>query len=182
MPFPSATHLAAAPGIRHPALCAHGRTSIMKWFTRELHTGHLSDDEYDGALTDYQVHRDALAGAAPEGVRQLLKTSLDDAQVQEWSVDLQVVVVRLLAGDLQRGYQFVSLTYRGAELIGATVDDLRSWSLNTEGELLSDEVELSGAGRYEHRLLFDPLGEFAVRFDSVEVVTAPANPANRRRA
>jgi hypothetical protein len=86
----------------------------MKRFTREWHTGQLSDEEYDGRLTEYQMHRDALAGVAPEGVCQLLKTSLDDAQLQE-------------------GYQFVSLTYRGAELIGATVDDLRRWSSTRRG-------------------------------------------------
>ena len=130
-------------GIRH---CSrHERVPMMKWFTRDWHTGQLSDEAYDSTLRDYQSYRDALAAVAPEGVRQLLEMSLDDAQVQAWSADPDVFAMRLLAGDLQRGYQFVSLAYRGAELIGATVDDLRTWSLKTRGEVLSDEVERIGA-------------------------------------
>jgi hypothetical protein len=154
----------------------------MKWFTRDWHTGQLSDEVYDTAFADYQSHRQALADVAPEGVRQLLNISLDDSQVQEWSVDLDVVAMRLLTGDLQCGYQFVSLTYQGAELIGATVDDLHNWSITTGGEVLSDEVEQAGPDRYEHRLLFHPQGEFGVRFDSVDVALAAADTSRRRRA
>jgi hypothetical protein len=86
-----------------------------------------------------------------------------------------------LAGDQQRGYERLTLLYDGAELVGATVDGLRTWRLTEPNvELVEDELDLSEDGRYEHRMLISPEGEIAVRFRSLAVTRHPAEPTERR--
>ncbi len=86
---------------------------------------------------------------------------------------------RLLIGDLQVGYEFVTVHYRRADLI-ASAAGLEALRLTDSGvEVLYDEVDI-GLGRPIHRILLWPEGELWVRFDEARVERTPAEPADRR--
>lgn len=62
------------------------------------------------------------------------------------------------------------------QLVGADVRWLNGWLDDPRTELLYDEVDVVDPGRFEHRHLLWPEGEFGVRFAEVSVVSAPASP------
>lgn len=167
--------------IRHYARVS-GPDSIMKWFTRTWHDGGLGDAEFEAAVPSYKAHVDAIRPSLSIDVQGLLDLNLHDGQVQEWSLDDHRFSWRLLVGDLQRGYSYVTLTYADADLVGATVDDLQNWALTRRGELVSDELDRTSDGRNEHRFLFWPEGEFGLQFSSATTEIVAAAPQNRRRA
>jgi hypothetical protein len=124
---------------------------VMRWFSREYVTGGLSDDEW-ARREDYSRHLNAIGSELGDGAEELIATvQLHDAQVQEWGTRDGDFQLRVLTGDLQRGYEELTLVYRDAELIGAAVDDFNAWRLDQPGvELVEDEVDITGDGRYEH--------------------------------
>jgi hypothetical protein len=153
---------------------------VMKWFDRELRG--LDDAEWNQRRADYATHLDTIRADLADGAEELIASvNLHDAQVQEWACAERVFTLRVLAGDRQSGYEVVTLRYDDAELHGASADDLARWRLTERGvELIEDEVDLSPGGRYEHRLLVWPDGEFAIRFGAVRVTSEPAEPSERR--
>lgn len=108
--------------------------------------------------------------------------SLHDGQVAEWSYEPGVVLsVRILVGDLQRGYEWLTLSYSGATLSGATEDDLSRWWPVDElaTEIVEEELAIVGE-LYEHRMLLWPQGEVGVMFKSLSVERMAATPDERR--
>ena len=61
---------------------------------------------------------------------------------------------------------------------GADVRGLESWLGDPRTELLHDVVDIIAHGRFEHRHLVWPDGEFAVRFSDI---TIDAEPRSRSR-
>jgi len=155
----------------------------MKWFTRSWSRGELDDEESHRRLSDYQRHLKSIAADLDNGAEQLASSvNLHDAQVKVCDLEEGGSLrLRLLAGDLQQGYEWLTLIYEGADLLGANSDELRTWRLTDRGaELLYDEIDLSEDARYEHRILVWPQGEFGVRFRSVRVDREPAAPSDGR--
>ncbi len=154
---------------------------VMRWFTHEWHDSELSETQIDAAIKDYATHLADLTPHLPADVRTLAALYLHDAQVQEWTSDETSFSWRLLIGDLQRDYEFAAITYHDAELIGAGAAGLRDARLTDDPvELLSDEIDITADGTYEHRFHLYPGHEFGVRFASVTVHLSPASGGDRR--
>lgn len=151
----------------------------MQWFTREWRDGALSDEEWQQRLDDYVLHTAALRPDLPLDQAWLLDQDLHDGQVQSWRESDGQFSWVLLTGDLERGYRLTSLHYLDAHLIGADTEDLDELLLGSRSELLYDEVSQVG-DILEHRFLFDPSGEFGVRFRRASVSYAPADSTMRR--
>lgn len=155
----------------------------MRWFDRDFVTCGLSDDEWQERQESFNAH---LAGIRPRlasGAEQLLGTvSLHDGQVATWSYEPGVsLTVRVLVGDLQKGYEWLRLGYSGATLIDTTEADLHRWWKADElaTEIIEEEVDIAGE-HFEHRMLLWPEGEVAVRFRGLTVERSSASPNERR--
>lgn len=155
---------------------------VMRWFTREWATSVLDNDESERRAADYQQHVEAIRPHLQGGAEQLSYLDLHDAQVRSCDLtDHDALRLHVLVGDLQRGYEWVSLRYDEAQLVGATIDDIRGWRITEPGvELLYDEIDVADNGRYEHRILVWPDGEFGIRFKSLRLTRDPAPPSDRR--
>ena len=154
----------------------------MRWFDRAYVSGELDDDEWPARPARYAAHLDSIRGQLGDGAELLVGLNLHDGQVAEWSyVEGNGFTMRLLAGDLQVGYTWHTLTYLGASLIGATTDQLGRWLTTGQdgSEILAGEVSIADDGTYEHRLLLTE-GEFGIRFSSLELSSVSA-PASERR-
>jgi hypothetical protein len=68
------------------------------------------------------------------------------------------------------------------ELFGATEQQIARWLGDGRTELLFQEVDVAPDGRFEHRHLLRPEGEFGVRFADIAVDSMPATAADYDRA
>lgn len=151
----------------------------VKWFSHDWHMGQLSDTQTEEVQRDYAAHEQRLRPVVPAGVLDLLDLSVHDAQVQSVLLGEGQFTWRLLVGDLQRGYEFATLTYFDAEVVGGA-DDLAALDLSPEGaELLYDELDLVADGRFIHRVLVWPEGEVWIRFTDLRLELTPADPSDR---
>lgn len=151
----------------------------VKWFTRDWAGGRLSDKQFEDVQQDYAAHVESLRARAPE-LADILDLDVHDGQVREWGERPGGQFWwRLLVGDLQRGYEHATITYRQATVVGG-LDALVDLRLGApDAEALYDEVEAHRDGGHVHRVLFWPEGELWVRFTSIEVSRTPATPADR---
>jgi hypothetical protein len=156
----------------------------MRWFDRDFVTGGLSDDEWTARQASFAVHLAKIRPQLADGAEQLLASvHLHDGQVASWAYDPGTsFVMRVLTGDLQRGYEWLTLTYGDATLIDTTETDLRGWWSTDEipNEIIEEEVDRLADHRYEHRLLLWPDGEVGVQFRTLTVDRRPASPEDRR--
>jgi len=140
----------------------------------------MSDAQVEEVLRDYHRHVDDLRARLGDRPRALLDLNLHDGQVQSFILSPPSFTWRVLIGDLQRGYEFVSVRYDDAEVVGGQegLDDLK---LTEPGsEILYDELEELPEGRLIHRVLVWPEGEVWVRFSDVHIHHEPASPEARR--
>jgi hypothetical protein len=152
----------------------------VKWFSRDWHEGRLSDAQVEEVQREYAEHVDALRSRLTGGATALLDLDLHDGQVQAYAFAPDAFEWRILAGDLQRGYEFVTLRYDDAKLVSGR-DDVAELNLTGRGvELLYDELELLQDGRLVHRVLVWPEGEVWVRCSQINVEREPATPDARR--
>jgi hypothetical protein len=123
----------------------------MKWFSSAFRDGRMSDRAQDRTIRDYWRHLADLRRSAP-ALEDLAALNLHDAQVQCWDLTEEQFRWSLLIGDLQSGYQFAVVAYRGASLLGPDQQSLMSANLDTsaDAELLSDELDTRDDGRFEH--------------------------------
>lgn len=156
----------------------------MRWFDLDFISGGLSDDEWTARQIEYAAHLDSIRSRLADGTEQLLSAVyLHDGQVANWAYEPGVVfVMRVLTGDLQRGYEWLTLTYGDASLCDASEADLRRWwpAGDLPNEIVDEEVDLLADHSYEHRMLLWPEGVVSVRFRSLTVAREPADPADRR--
>ena len=156
----------------------------MQWFDREFVTGGLSDDEWTARQANFAAYLAEIRPQLADGAEQLLASvHLHDGQVAEWTYEPGVsFVMRVLAGDRQRGYEWLTLAYGDATLADTTEGDLRRWWNADEipNEIIEEEVDHLGDHRYEHRMLLGPDGEVAVQFSTLTVDREPADPGDRR--
>lgn len=151
----------------------------MRFLTADWATGGLSEEEWETRWLDFQEHQRTVLPLLSAGAEQLVQdVNLHDAVPKNCTVDEPTIMLQFVAGDLQRGYEFVDLTYSEARVSGATVADVRRWLTDPSAEVLYDEVDLE-EGRFVHRYLVNPGREFDVRFSGVELRRLPAQPSNR---
>jgi hypothetical protein len=150
----------------------------MQWFTRAWIRAELPDEEAKRRLVSYQEHYRRILPTLDEQVAALAAIDLHDGLFFRWSLDLErgEITLRILAGDLQRGYQFVHLAFRTATLVGPSPTELER--LLPDSEILYEEIDQTDTG-YEYRLILAPEGEFAIRFEDLTVSIEPATPADR---
>jgi hypothetical protein len=145
---------------------------MMRFFTPEWRDGDLSDDDYEKASALYQARLMQIRSSLPSAIEQMLTdVSLHDAQVQIAEVDGSNLRLLLRAGDLQRGYTDVDLRYDSVE----SLDGIPSVSdvLNSNAEIVEDEIDINSQGLMEHRLIFAPDGEIVIRFRKFAFLVTP---------
>lgn len=160
---------------------------VMQWLTREWHAlgeGAIDDPAYDRPAQAYLAHNRRIAEQLPAVLRPLVgeaddlgHLTLHDGRVEQWGFvppDCRLTL-QVVCGDLQLGYRRVTLEYCGdVEIDGASVDDIDRWLSDPATELLYDEVDRADDGRYEHRHLLWPKGEFGVRCRKLKLTSTPA--------
>jgi hypothetical protein len=153
----------------------------MRWFTAE---NRYTDDEaaWKKRVAEYERHLEDLTPRLSDGAEQLPGINVHDGQVQLWEYEAgERLRLVLLIGDLQRGYENLTLEYMDADAVGSGDADLATRKLTEPGvEILYDEIDRAGDGRFEHRLLFWPNGELTIRFGSLHVSSDPAAADQRR--
>jgi hypothetical protein len=145
---------------------------VMKWFTREWHSGGLSDDGVEARRAGYWSHEDAVRSRLPEALQlfagqpdEIGRADLHDGRVEWWALDgARSFTLQVICGWVQIGYRRLVIQYRGhVELFGASESDVAGWLDDASTELLYDEVDIAADDRLEHRFLRLPRGEFGVR-------------------
>lgn len=155
----------------------------MRWLTREWAAGSLEEDEYDQRWSSYLAHRSEVRPRLHSGADRLLDSiHLHDGQVRSFDdKPRDTLQVRVLTGDLQVGYEFVEMSYAEAELQLDAGVTMRSLNLfGSDVEIIYDEVDIASEGRFVHRVLLWPEGEYEVVFSAFADRRTPATPADRR--
>lgn len=162
----------------------NGRTEgpAVRWLTREWASGELDDDEWDARWEQYASHCADVRSRLSKDAELLLDVNLHDAQHRSFEYSPhETLTVRALMGDLIVGYEFVELTYMDAELRVSEVGSVRALRLlHDRTEILYTEVDAEADGRFVHRVLLWPRGEYEVVFTAVKVHREPASPGDRR--
>jgi hypothetical protein len=147
----------------------------MKWLTRGWHEGEFTDAESEQTRRAYWQHVERIAPGLEPSVAELArKTNLHDAIIEVVHVYQreQRLVLTVVAGDQQAGYQAITLDYLGVKIGDHYMDVLRRRSRDRETELLCDEVDVEHDGGYVHRLLFWPEGEVSIAFEHLKMSSA----------
>ena len=150
--------------------------SLMRFFTSAWRDGDLSDDDYEQACVAYDRRLDDIHDVLPAKLSEFIATvSLHDAEVRLARAQRDGTFrLGLRAGDQQRGYVDVDLTYEGVEALEG-VPSIRRVLNRSDVEVVRDEVDVaSPPDGFEHRLLFAPEGEILVRFKNFDFVVTPA--------
>jgi len=165
----------------------------MRSLTRDWHgsgENPLTDAEVDEHTAAYQQHREAVLPQLPDDLKTLAGQPIDghhrnlhDGRVEAWEAELpDRIVLQIVCGDVRHRYERLQIEYRGAELIGASEHNLAAWLGNERTELLYQEVDAIPDGRFEHRHLLWPQGEFGIRFTDISVTATTVTPDDYDRA
>ncbi len=156
----------------------------MKWLTRAWASGGLDDDEWEAHWRAYRVHCAEVRPRLSGGAERLLDgINLHDAKIHSCHHQPDgALVMRTVLGDLQVGYEFVELTYLDAELRVEPRHDGADVSLtDPKTQILYDEVDVQADGRFVHRVLLSPDGEYEVVFSTLVERREAATPADWSR-
>lgn len=141
----------------------------LRQFGTEFDSG---DVDQDVVIAAYRNHLEQLHVKSGDSIRELLHTNLHDGQVRDWVMEQGTFTWSLVIGDLQTGYEYVTIEYQAATLRGVTPSDLIDFDLrDARHELVSDEIDtVPGAqGRLEQRFMFWPDLTFAIEFGDVAI-------------
>ena len=149
--------------------------SPMRWFTRQLATGELTDIDEAEAFAEFARHNNMLAKRVPANLRPFIEQNdnhlrVDDARFETVRIDPfhRIVELSVIQGELSYGYGLLTATFSGAELLDLTPAELQTLLATPKLEVWYfefDEVVEPPAGRFEVRFLLWPRGEFGVRFE-----------------
>ncbi len=151
----------------------------MRYFTQGLVSGELNDGAHERAWADYNKRIDAIWHQLSSPLRSLAReVNLHDALFEQvtWNPASKKLHMSLIAGDVQRGYETVKLTYLGAILSDRSIESLHTAVCDRETQLLHDEVDLhddDGGLTKTHRLLFWPHRELAIDFRELRLERTP---------
>jgi hypothetical protein len=120
----------------------------MKYFTKELFSGSLSDKMMDTIINSYWEYIDSIFNRLPFILKLLSKhIYLHDGIIQNLKIDndIKSVKINILGGDLENGYFSLILIYSGVIKHSSTVDSIL--------EIRASEIELIDNGNFIHRIL-----------------------------
>ncbi len=158
----------------------------MRWFTRDHHEDPDFDD-WETLKADYWAYIESIRSGLPPDLHRLAEIDLHDAVLDIAEIDLQrrTAHVRFLAGNRAN---FIDCYYADADFGDSNLRNLelaiearipqRDKSGITVGwkplaSVLHDEITRDG-DRFQHSLLIDPLGDFAVSFHAFTLTTEAA--------
>jgi len=145
----------------------------MKFFTREWTHGELDDATAERIAERYADHLAELWDRLPSTVRQFVdEVNLHDGLIQLVAFDPgeKELALTVRAGDEQEGYFDVTLRYFDVAIAPADLDVLNAAQSDPEREMLYDELDADGPGRFVHRILFSPDGEVEITFETLRSV------------
>jgi hypothetical protein len=156
----------------------------MRWLTREWWSGDLVGPEYEAATLHYALNLERIMPSLPLPLRVLAGIDLHDALFDDVSVDEdeRLVTMRLVAGDVERSYVFLTLTYHSGGFVATDLPEVERLVNGRETEILVQEVDMAFSGRFEHRLLLWPEGELEVQCSNLSLAMTPARERKRRPA
>ncbi len=141
----------------------------MEYFTRAWALGDLSDEEFERVETRYNDLLGSLDESGP--VRQFANTiSLNDAYLDSLEYSDGEISLRLLTGDLQRGYWHTVIHYGGGSVVHG-LEALERGIVVRPTEIWYDEFS-TGSPRMAHRFLLvkpgttEDRGEVHIEFDA----------------
>ncbi len=156
----------------------------MKYFTRSWLNGGMSEAEHEATVASYSDYLDRVVPELPQSIAALAREpSLHDALIRRVVLDFaaQSLKLELLSGDLQFGYFDVEILYRRVEWSLLDQAALVRRAEDPETEFLYDEVERISGDTYEHRVLFWPDDEIAIRFGELEFQRKPRDGRDLER-
>lgn len=140
----------------------------MEFFTRAWALGELSDEEFESVQKRYRDFIESLDENEP--VRQFAaNVSLNDAYLDRLAFSDGALSLRLLTGDLQRGYWHTLIRYRGGNIVQGR-DALERALIVRPTEIWYDEFSANSL-RMVHRFLLvkpdttEDRGEVHIEFD-----------------
>jgi hypothetical protein len=166
---------------------------VMRWLTRDWHGSGgnpLDDAQVAERTAAYARHRETVIRRRPDDLKALAGEpgrgrhwDLHDGRVEAWEARTpERFVLYVVSGDVRCGYQRLQIEYRNPELFGATEQELAAWFGDARTELLYQEVDALPDGRFEHRHLLWPEGEFGIRFGDISVTATAATASDYTRA
>jgi len=144
----------------------------MKYFTRDFICSSLSDEESEQIRTSYHQHIELLLPNLPESIAELTeKINLHDGLICRVIVDQKTgkLTMELRCGDLQVGYFDLELAYSGVKFSALDLVALAALVRDRRTEILSDELDIDKDNTYIHRILFYPIGEISIHFESINL-------------
>jgi len=142
----------------------------MKYFTRSLFRGDYMKYTSEDVYTHYANHLDSITTKLSSKFNQyrhdiLIRKMLHDAQFIEgmYSHRHSEISIIFRCGDKATGYYDLKLKYKNVD-ISSGLHELQELLHTFNSEILAEEIDLSWDYPYEHRLLFHPSGEVAIRF------------------
>ena len=150
----------------------------MKYFTRAWAHGEPSDAENASIVRSYDRYIERITRLLPRPLATLARgISLHDALIRRVIADFDRHSLRLelLCGDLQVGYFDLEILYHNVEWGFLDQEALARRARDQETEILYDEVERITESVYEHRILFWPEDEIAIRFGDLDLQRRPRN-------
>jgi hypothetical protein len=138
----------------------------LRYFTRAWCRGECTDEEFDEAVAAYGRRLDEITIRLLPDLRALSRISLNDAWFKSVIIDRTThrLVLRLRCGDIQIGYFDLLLHYDEATIRDGTLHGVENLPNVSGTEVLYDEVDELGPGRFEHRMILWPQGELAIQF------------------
>jgi len=146
---------------------------LVRYFTRGLVDGELSDQERDQAGLAYARRLEAILPGLPDAVRDLAGLNLHDAQIEtaQWQPAERRLTLSLVTRRAQR-WHTVTLVYSGALLGEQRVQTLRDAARDRQTQVIADEIDQDEQGILSHRLLFWPRDEMTIDFTALELKAA----------
>ena len=150
---------------------------MLRFFTREWREGRGLPFPGDRLLALYDEYLASLTPPLPGHIRELaLNVDLHDAFLHGLRRDADSTELGLLlrAGDLQRGYFDVKLSY-GAAALNRGSAAIFQRALRSRDELLDHELDTAPLGKWLHRFLFHEAGEATIVFEQLTWDLTPKN-------
>jgi len=140
---------------------------IMKYFTNDWFFSKLSDDAIEEISGQYWDYIGCIFEKLPFALKVLSKhVNLHDGIVVERNFDKEkhFLKLELFCGDLQSGYFLLQLDYSGVSDQSKNLEKIKGFS-----EIYTDELEMIGPNRFNHRILFSNSTEAQIDFSDISI-------------
>ena len=144
----------------------------------------MCDAHSDAVVAAYQQHRASITDALPQRFQEFESShSIHDAQVRRLRLDhgQRTLGMELIAGDNDRGYSDLHLTYLGVDRLPSVAPVLARIAGNSEAEALYAEIDVGADGTFLHRWLWWPYEELDICFTAFDFAVTPRTRRSFRR-